>query len=56
MGLFFPVLMDGVGISGAFFLFAAFSTLGILFVAKCLPETRGLSLEQIEANFKNLRQ
>ncbi|MHA7098194.1 sugar porter family MFS transporter [Priestia aryabhattai] len=53
VGLFFPVLMDGFGISGTFFLFAAFSALGIIFVAKFLPETRGLSLEQIEANFKN---
>lgn len=53
VGLFFPVLMDGFGISGTFFLFAAFSALGIIFVAKFLPETRGLSLEQIEANFKH---
>lgn len=53
VGLFFPVLMDRFGISGTFFLFAAFSALGIIFVAKFLPETRGLSLEQIEANFKN---
>ncbi|MGM7724310.1 sugar porter family MFS transporter [Metabacillus sp. Hm71] len=53
VGLFFPVLMDGIGISGTFFLFAFFAIIGVIFVAKNLPETRGLSLEQIEDIFKN---
>jgi major inositol transporter-like SP family MFS transporter len=52
VGLFFPILMDTVGLSGTFFLFAVFGIVGIIYVAKFLPETRGLSLEQIEANFK----
>lgn len=52
VGIFFPVLMNGIGLSGTFFLFAMFGVVGIIFVAKFLPETRGLSLEQIEANFK----
>lgn len=52
VGLFFPVLMEGIGLSSTFFLFAAFSIAGIIYLAKFLPETRGLSLEQIEANFK----
>lgn len=46
--------MDGIGLSGTFFLFAMFGIVGIIFVAKFLPETRGLSLEQIEANFKRV--
>lgn len=52
VGLFFPVLLNGVGLSGTFFLFSAFGILGIVIIAKFLPETRGLTLEQIEANFK----
>ncbi|RBN36305.1 MFS transporter, partial [Priestia megaterium] len=52
VSLFFPILMDTVGLSGTFFLFALFGIVGIIYVAKFLPETRGLSLEQIEANFK----
>ncbi|GAA3325464.1 hypothetical protein GCM10020331_057470 [Ectobacillus funiculus] len=38
--------------SNIFFLFAIFGIAGIIYVAKALPETRGLSLEQIEANFR----
>jgi major inositol transporter-like SP family MFS transporter len=53
VGLSFPVLLKGVGLSGTFFLFALFAISGILFVAKNLPETRGLSLEQIEDIFKS---
>ncbi|WP_342045136.1 sugar porter family MFS transporter [Bacillus sp. OTU530] len=54
VGLFFPVLLEGIGLSATFFLFAAFGIGGIIFIAKYLPETRGLSLEQIEDNFKAL--
>lgn len=52
VGLFFPTLLTVVGLSGTFFLFAVFGIIGIIFVAKKLPETRGLSLEQIENLFK----
>ncbi|MFP3126019.1 sugar porter family MFS transporter [Ectobacillus funiculus] len=54
VGLFFPVLLNTVGLSGTFFLFAVFGIGGIIFIAKYLPETRGLSLEQIEDNFKGV--
>ncbi|MFB9761501.1 sugar porter family MFS transporter [Ectobacillus funiculus] len=53
VGLFFPVLLDGIGLSATFFLFAMFGIAGIIYVAKALPETRGLSLEQIEDNFRS---
>ncbi|MBF3375288.1 MFS transporter, partial [Leptospira borgpetersenii serovar Arborea] len=37
-----------VGLSGTFFIFAAFGILGATFVIKCVPETRNRSLEKIE--------
>jgi major inositol transporter-like SP family MFS transporter len=52
VGLFFPVLLNGFGLSATFFTFAIFGISGIIFITKFLPETRGLSLEQIEHNFK----
>ncbi len=52
VGMFFPVLLNKIGLSATFFIFAVFGALGIIFIAKYLPETRGLSLEQIEDNFK----
>jgi major inositol transporter-like SP family MFS transporter len=54
VGLFFPVLLNGIGISATFFVFAIFGISGIIFIRKFLPETRGLSLEQIEDNFKGV--
>ncbi len=33
--------------------FSMFGIAGIIYVAKALPETRGLSLEQIEDNFRS---
>lgn len=54
VGLFFPVLLSGVGISATFFVFAVFGIIGLIMIAKFLPETRGLSLEQIERNFKSM--
>ena len=53
VGLLFPSLLNGLGIAGVFFLFAAFGIFALIFVAKYLPETRGLTLEQIETMAKN---
>lgn len=36
---------------GAFFLYAGLVVLGLLFVLCCLPETKGLQLEDIESLF-----
>lgn len=53
VGLSFPVLMDGFGLSATFFIFAAIGLGGLLFSYNCVPETRGRSLEQIEKDFRN---
>lgn len=53
IGLTFPVLLDKVGLSTTFYVFAILGILAITFVKKCLPETRGLTLEQLEQNFRN---
>lgn len=37
--------------AGAFFLYAGFAALGLLFVYGCLPETKGKKLEEIESLF-----
>jgi MFS family permease len=46
--LTFPWMMERIG-SGAFHVFAAICGAGVLFVWACVPETKGKSLEQIEA-------
>ncbi|XP_048409650.1 proton myo-inositol cotransporter-like isoform X2 [Stegostoma tigrinum] len=38
---------------GAFFLYSGLTTLGLFFVYGCLPETKGLKLEEIESLFEN---
>lgn len=40
-------------IAGAFFLYAGFAAVGLLFVYGCLPETKGKKLEEIESLFDN---
>ncbi|KAJ0052253.1 hypothetical protein Pint_02219 [Pistacia integerrima] len=42
-----------ITVGGTFFIFSVVSALSILFVYKCIPETKGKSLEQIELLFKN---
>ena len=42
-----------ISVAGAFFVFAAISSLAIVFVYMLVPETKGKSLEQIEIMFKN---
>lgn len=48
LGLFFPSLVAGVGITGSFFMLAVFNLAALLFVVKMLPETRGRTLEAIK--------
>lgn len=36
---------------GAFFLYSSLALLGFVFVVGCLPETKGLRLEEIESLF-----
>ncbi|MGX9240462.1 sugar porter family MFS transporter [Pantoea dispersa] len=48
ISLMFPILLASVGLSGAFFIFAAIGIGGAIFVIRCVPETRNRSLEQIE--------
>ncbi|EPY81536.1 hypothetical protein CB1_000728009 [Camelus ferus] len=38
---------------GAFFLYAGFAAVGLLFIYGCLPETKGKKLEEIESLFDN---
>lgn len=44
----FPLLNEGFGAAGTFWLYAAICILGFLFILKKLPETKGKSLEEIE--------
>jgi len=45
----FPVMNANLGTSGIFFVYGAICFVGFLFVAKFLTETRGKTLEEIEA-------
>ena len=45
-------LVDVLGKSGTFWLFAAIGIVSLVFSWRLVPETRGISLEQIEEHFK----
>src|SRR5699024_2951788 len=53
IGLTFPTLLSSLGLSTTFYVFAILNIFAIIFVIKYLPETRGVSLEQIENHFKS---
>lgn len=42
-----------ITVGGTFFVFAAISCLAVVFAYKCVPETKGKSLEQIETMFQS---
>lgn len=42
-----------ITVGGTFFVFAVFSAFSVAFVHKCVPETKGKTLEQIEMIFQN---
>ncbi|KAJ1410691.1 Sugar/inositol transporter [Sesbania bispinosa] len=49
----FLSVSHAITVAGTFFLFAAISSLAIVFVYMLVPETKGKSLEQIELMFQN---
>jgi major inositol transporter-like SP family MFS transporter len=52
IGLSFPVLLDKIGLSGTFLIFAAIGFVSLAFVKKYLPETKGRTLEELEHYFR----
>jgi major inositol transporter-like SP family MFS transporter len=53
LALYFPSLVDGIGITGVFFIFAAIGAIALLFVITQVPETRGRSLESLEEDVES---
>ncbi|KAL6842180.1 hypothetical protein ACP4OV_028159 [Aristida adscensionis] len=51
VGMTFISLYEAVGMAGSFYIFAAFAAAAWVFVYACLPETKGRSLEEMEALF-----
>jgi len=52
IGLVFPSLVSGIGISSTFFLFVVAGLVSLAFVKRCVPETKGRSLEALEAELQ----
>ncbi|MEG8037654.1 MFS transporter [Sphingomonas sp. LR61] len=48
LALYVPSLIEGVGITGTFFLFAVIGAIALAFIVTQVPETRGWSLERLE--------
>ncbi|MBM7646568.1 major inositol transporter-like SP family MFS transporter [Scopulibacillus daqui] len=52
VGFLFPILLAHIGLSATFFIFVILGIAGILFVSKFMPETRGITLEELEQQFR----
>ncbi|GGW71582.1 sugar porter family MFS transporter [Streptomyces caelestis] len=52
IGLVFPSLVSGIGISHTFFLFVVAGVLSLVFVKLYVPETKGRTLETLEAELR----
>ncbi|MFJ3672688.1 sugar porter family MFS transporter [Streptomyces sp. NPDC090106] len=52
IGLVFPSLVAAIGISNTFFLFVVAGLLSLAFVKRCVPETKGRTLESLEAELR----
>lgn len=49
---FFPILVDSAGTSTTFFIFAGTSVAALIFTVMLVPETKGRTLEQIQASMR----
>lgn len=52
IGLTFPTLLSAIGLSITFYMFAALNVFAIIFVIRYLPETKDVSLEDLERFFQ----
>lgn len=52
IGLLFPIMLDKMGLSSTFLMFAGIGCISIFLMAKFLPETKGRTLEEIEMSFR----
>ncbi|MFE7835559.1 MFS transporter [Streptomyces sp. NPDC057474] len=52
IGLVFPSLVSGIGVSNVYFLFVVAGVFSLAFVKLYVPETRGRSLETLEAELR----
>ncbi|KUM69860.1 sugar porter family MFS transporter [Streptomyces curacoi] len=52
IGLVFPSLVSGIGVSNTFFLFVVAGVFSLTFVKLYVPETKGRSLETLEAELR----
>jgi len=48
----FPTFRTLLGSAGTFWIYAGFSLLSMVYVLACLPETKGRTLEEIEASWR----
>lgn len=48
----FPIVVEALGSTGTFGLFALVNLASLVFVARFVPETKGRSLEELEAHFR----
>lgn len=51
----FPAMVSGLGLGGVFTIYALACLIGVVFTFRCVPETSGVTLEQIEAHLKSGR-
>lgn len=52
VGYVFPILLAGIGLGNTFIVFTLLNALALTFAVKFVPETRGKSLEELQAGFK----
>jgi hypothetical protein len=49
VGLLFPIMTASISQAAVFAIFGCICLLGVAFIRNCVPETRGATLEEIEA-------